>query len=346
MVLGTGAGVGGWAFRDSPLVSSAIAHVRGWLPDGLSPMGARPDRRSEPLNASLASHTPMSREGGMVGPANQPPATGDTITIASFNIQVFGTSKMRKPKVMEVIVKIIRRFDLVAIQETRSKDDSVIPKFVQMINADGSQYHYVIGPRLGRSSSKEQYVYVYNTTRIEFDPQSVLTISDPADLMHREPLLTHFKVRTADPSRAFTFWLMNIHTDPDEVPTEVDALADAFVSVQQQGWGEDDLILLGDLNADENHLGRLGKLPGIQTTIKNITTNTRGNRSYDNMVFDQRATTEYLGKSGVLNMMQEYHLSEQEALKVSDHLPIWAEFSAYENTHPAQMARQPGNRRQ
>ncbi|MEO2045344.1 MAG: hypothetical protein ABGX16_02080 [Pirellulales bacterium] len=136
---------------------------------------------------------------------------------------------------------------------------------------------------------------------------------------------------------------MNIHTDPDEVPTEVDALADAFSSVQQQGWGEDDVIVLGDLNADENHLGKLGQLPGIQTAIQKKTTNTRGNRSYDNLVFDQRATTEYLGKSGVLNMMQEFQLSEKEALIVSDHLPIWAEFSAYENSYPKQMARQPNS---
>jgi hypothetical protein len=85
----------------------------------------------------------------------------------------------------------------------------------------------------------------------------VLTVYDPADMLHREPLLTHFRVRTADPARAFTFWLMNIHTDPDEVPEEVAALADAFVSVQQQGWGEDDLILLGDLNTDEKHLARI-----------------------------------------------------------------------------------------
>jgi deoxyribonuclease-1-like protein len=345
MVLGTGAGMGGWVFRDSSLVSSVVAQVRKWVPDGLSPLEARPERQGEPLPSSLASHTLMKSNEGVVGSANQsPPAAGDTISIASFNIQVFGTSKMKKPKVMEVIVKIIRRFDLVAIQELRSKDDALIPKFVQMINADGSQYHYVVGPRLGRSSSKEQYVFVYDTRRIEMESKSVLTISDPTDLLHREPLLTHFRVRSDDPARAFTFWLMNIHTDPDEVPTEVDALADAFASVQQQGWGEDDVIVLGDLNADENHLGKLGQLPGIQTAIQKITTNTRGNRSYDNLVFDQRATTEYLGKSGVLNMMQEFQLSEIEALKVSDHLPIWAEFSAYENANPEQMARQPNSR--
>ena len=349
MVLGTGAGVGGWAFRDSPGVASVIAHVRAWVPAITAvpnelPRAAREEPARAP-NPSLASFRPTAGqavgESQRVANTQQPAAAGDTITIASFNIQVFGSSKLRKPKVMEVLVQVIRRFDVVAIQEIRSKDDSIVPNFVRMINADGSQYQFAIGPRLGRSVSTEQYVFIYNTRRIEMEPRSVLTVSDPADLLHREPLLTHFRVRTADPARAFTFWLMNIHTDPDEVPEEVDALADAFVSVQQQGWGEDDLILLGDLNADENHLGRLGQLPGIQTTIKQTPTNTRGNRSYDNMVFDQRATTEYLGQAGVLNLMRQYHLAEKEALKVSDHMPIWAVFSAYENAPPGRIARQP-----
>ncbi|MEO2045346.1 MAG: hypothetical protein ABGX16_02090 [Pirellulales bacterium] len=41
MVLGTGAGVGGWVFRESSLVSSVVAHVQKWVPDGISPMEAR-----------------------------------------------------------------------------------------------------------------------------------------------------------------------------------------------------------------------------------------------------------------------------------------------------------------
>ena len=91
-----------------------------------------------------------------------------------------------------------------------------------------------------------------------------------------------------DPNRGFTFWLMNVHTDPDEVKTEVDALADAFVSVQQRGWGEDDVIVLGDLNASEKQLGRLGQLPGIRPAIVQIPTNTRGDKTYDNIVIDSR----------------------------------------------------------
>src|SRR4051812_26051720 len=52
-----------------------------------------------------------------------PPAerrTG-TIRIGSFNIQVFGSSKLNNPRAMNVLAEVIRRFDVVAIQEVRAK---------------------------------------------------------------------------------------------------------------------------------------------------------------------------------------------------------------------------------
>lgn len=263
-----------------------------------------------------------------------PAAPGDTITVASFNIQVLGVSKLNKPEAVEVLVDVARRFDVLAIQELRATDQTVVPQLVEEINADGSQYHYVVGPRLGRTQSKEQYVYVYDTTRIELDPESVYTVSDHRDLLHREPLVARFRARGAPADQAFTFSLVNIHTDPDDTDIELDALADAFVAVQNDRSGEDDIILLGDLNVAPGKMGRLGQLPAIAWTVTDQPTNTRGTATYDNFVFDTRYTTEYTGNSGVMDLQAEYQLTLDQALVVSDHYPVWAEFSAYEGGQP------------
>lgn len=262
-------------------------------------------------------------------PANG--ASSDTIKIASFNIQVFGISKLKKPEVMDVLSRVIRKFDVVAIQEVRSTDDSVLPKFVNLINAEGGKYDFVIGPRLGRTNSKEQYAFVFNTARITVDRTSVYTVPDPSDLLHREPLVARFRVRGEPAAKMFSFSLVNIHTDPDETKTELNALADVFTSVQNNGSGEDDVILLGDLNVDEFHFGRLGQLPDITHAIKGVKTNTRRTKMYDNIVFNGRATTEFTGRAGVFDLMKEFNLTQQQALAVSDHLPIWAEFSVRES---------------
>lgn len=76
-------------------------------------------------------------------------AGGDTIPVASFNIQVFGISKSKNTKVMSVLARTIRKFDVVAVQEIRSKDQTVLPQFIEQINDDGAHYRFVIGPRLG-----------------------------------------------------------------------------------------------------------------------------------------------------------------------------------------------------
>jgi endonuclease/exonuclease/phosphatase family metal-dependent hydrolase len=243
---------------------------------------------------------------------------------------------------MQVLAEVVRRFDLVAIQEIRSVDDTIMPQFVAWINSTGVSYDFVIGPRLGRSNSKEQYAFVFDTTRIEVDPRSIYTVPDPQDLLHREPMAARFRARGVPPSQAFTFTLVNIHTDPDETSTELDALAQVFVGVQQNGVGEDDVILLGDLNVDENRMGDLGRLPGIAWVVSGVPTNTRGTKTYDNIVFDRRTTIEFTGRWGVLDLMREFSLTMEQALEVSDHLPVWAEFSVYEG-QAGPLALQPGS---
>lgn len=294
--------------------------VKERLPDGLGL-----DRWSSPIETSNA----QSDE------SRPPPQPGATIRIASFNIQVFGTTKARKPEVTNVLASVVRRFDVVSIQELRTTDETVMENFVSLINSSGRSYKYVIGPRLGRTVSKEQYVFVYDAARIDVDPQSIMTVPDPQDYLHREPTIARFQARSSSTQPGFSFILANIHTDPDETDTELDALGDVFVSLQQNGWQEDDVILLGDLNVSYREFGKLGQVPNIAYTVQGQPTNTRGTKSYDNIVFDRLATTEFTGAAGILDLQREFSLTMDQAIEVSDHLPIWAEFDVHE--HGAQI---------
>lgn len=263
----------------------------------------------------------------------QPPVKkrrADSIRVASFNIQVFGVSKARKTHVMEILARIVRQFDVVAVQEIRSKDQSLLPQFVDLVNATGRYYDYAIGPRLGRTSSKEQYAFIFDRASVEIDRHQLYTVEDPDDLLHREPYVGWFRVRGPPNDEAFTFTLVNIHTDPDETDTELDVLDDVLRKVRDDGRNEDDVIILGDLNVDDRHLGQLGQFPGITWTVSGTPTNTRGTAQYDNIVFHRRATTEFTGRSGVYDFLREFDLTIEQALEVSDHMPVWAEFSIYE----------------
>ncbi len=273
-------------------------------------------------------------------PATTPPRPADRIRVATFNIQTLGPTKMSRPQSVSVIADIIRRFDIVAIQELRSSDASVMERLVEQVNAEGGAYRSVIGPRLGRTSSKEQYVYVYDSARISVDQESVHTVYDPYDRMHREPFLARFIVRAPPPQEPFSFLLVNVHTDPDEVEREMNVLDEVYRAAAENRGYEDDVIVLGDFNASYQRLGQLGQVPGLITVIREQTTNTRRTESYDNIVLNRDTTTEFLSAAGVLDFEREYALSPEEALQVSDHFPVWAEFSILESP-PANLVRGP-----
>lgn len=54
------------------------------------------------------------------------PLPRSEITIASFNIEAFGQTKASKPEVMEILANIIRKYDIVAIQEIRDAAGTAI----------------------------------------------------------------------------------------------------------------------------------------------------------------------------------------------------------------------------
>ncbi len=290
------------------------------------------------FSATLPVPWPTTRPGPPdVSPTATPPQT-ETIKIASFNIQTFGQSKVSRDDTMEFLARIARRYDIVAIQEVRSKKQDVLPRFIERINADGSQYAFVLGPRLGRSISKEQYAFVYDTQDVRLLPGSVYTVPDPDDLLHREPLVASFQARGPPADVAFTFTLINIHTDPDEVPEELAALAESYRFVQSWNPQEDDVLLLGDLNASRSELGPLGEIPLLETVLLDATTNTRRTKQYDHLFYHRSSTLEFTGQAGVLDLEATFGIDRQTALKISDHLPVWAEFQVFESAAPLTLA--------
>lgn len=333
---------GGWYFTKGPgtgkfgdIVSKVIQNRNG---QGYSAQpgyySSYPTQQSPPsIPAQYASQST---------PAPAPPSPmfgGPAIRIASFNIQVFGDAKASKPYLAATLAAIIQNFHIVAIQEVRTQDDYFLDNFLRnYVNQNGRAYDKVVGPRLGRSNSTEQYAFLYDTSAIEVNPRMIYTVNDPDDLLHREPLVAMFRVRGPPPQQAFTFVLVNVHTDPDETDAELDTLAQVYQVVRRTAGGEDDVILLGDLNVDDQHLGQLGRLDGVRPIVRGVYTNTRQTALYDNVVLHQQSTAEFSGRWGVYNIEQIHKLTRDQALQVSDHLPIWAEFSAYESATPGRVA--------
>ncbi|MCG6155163.1 endonuclease/exonuclease/phosphatase family protein [Rubinisphaera margarita] len=289
---------------------------------------------SDPGNGSASS----GGQSGPTSPALPPAKAADRIRMATFNIQVFGESKLSDAKVTEQLVKITKQFDLVAIQEIRAADQTLMDRFLAKVNAGGGDYRYLLGERLGRTISKEQYAYLYRVSVIEPIPGSLYTIDDREDRLHREPLVASFRTRTPNGSEPFSFTLINMHTDPDEAEWEVSQLAEVYKFVKSHNPNEDDIILLGDLNVDSSKLQPLTEIPLLRSVAGNAPTNTRGTKQYDHVVVNHQNTLEFTGQAGVFDMAGFFQISQDAALDISDHQPVWAEFSTIEKYGPERLA--------
>ena len=82
-------------------------------------------------------------------------------------------------------------------------------------------------------------------------------------------------------------------------------------------------------------------MPGITWAIAGIPTNVLRTQQYDNIIFHSQATREFVGRGGVVDFMRDYNLGADEAAEVSDHLPVWAEFSIFEGGRAGPLAAKP-----
>jgi endonuclease/exonuclease/phosphatase family metal-dependent hydrolase len=334
----------GGGFNQLAVDPNAPGAQAGFPGSNRNPQGSANSTAWNSGNPSPAQPTTPVVQPTSAGTTAPPLADGPTIHIASFNIQIFGNAKAENRPVINTLAEVIRRFDIVAIQEIRSQDEYLMSNFVKLINSNGRQYDFVIGPRVGNSKEKEQFAFVFDTERIMVDRNSVYTVGDPDNLLSREPLVATFSTR-APPDEAFTFILIDVHTVPDQAAAEIEALAEVYRVVRRAGRGEDDVIMLGDFNADDRNLGRLGQIPGIAPLIRGAFSNTRQKALYDNIIIHQPSTTEYAGRSGVFDLTKQFHLTLDQAEQVSDHFPVWAEFSAYERDYTGRVASRRANTR-
>lgn len=266
--------------------------------------------------------------------------SNETIRIATFNIQIFGKKKSSNAHVMAVIAKVVSQFDVVAIQEVRGGDSTPVRLLVDLLRASGAPYAATVSEPIGRTSQTESYAYIWDDSRMRLVPQSAYLVQDSSDRMHREPMVASFESRIGAQGgrRPFRFTLINAHTSPSEVAAsaignEMNVLDDVFVRVRQYDYemtGEEDCILLGDLNVDTVGLRELGQIPGVESIAGDTKTNTRRTKTYDHILVDRRLTREYTGRFGVVDFQRDFGLTEEQALMVSDHHPLWAEFSAFE----------------
>ncbi|XP_014853692.1 PREDICTED: deoxyribonuclease gamma-like [Poecilia mexicana] len=260
---------------------------------------------------------------------------GSEFRICAFNLHHFGESKSNKNDIMITLARIITRCDVCLLQEVRDRKGTAISKLLQTISRydTRNQYNLLASERLGRKESyQEQYVFVYRTNTVEVAGQYQYPDNLPGDedAFSREPFVVRFK---APKTSIQEFVLIPQHTTPVNATKELDALYDVLQEVRRM-WKTENVMLLGDFNADCGYLAKKNRdkvrlitdrnlhwLIGenTDTTVKHSTS-----CSYDRIVVHGEKFNRAVVPSSAqpFNFQQEYKLTEEKALNVSDHYPV------------------------
>uniref|UniRef100_A0A667WIA2 Deoxyribonuclease n=1 Tax=Myripristis murdjan TaxID=586833 RepID=A0A667WIA2_9TELE len=259
------------------------------------------------------------------------------LKICAFNVQSFGEAKANNKKVMGILLKILSRCDLSLIQEVRDSKGEAIQTLVRDLNRfdKSNSYAYVESKRLGKKSYKEQYVYIYRDNVLQVKehyeyPKLEGEGTNETDVFSREPFIVRFHSPT---TMVKDFVLIGQHTCPKTAMKEIDELYTVFKGIYKK-WKTDNVVILGDLNAGCSYITikgwravRLRSDPKFRWLIgddQDTTVRVKTHCPYDRIVVHGREIISSIvpGSAQPFNFKEEFHLTEEEALEVSDHFPV------------------------
>ncbi|NXF95534.1 DNSL2 protein, partial [Eubucco bourcierii] len=257
-----------------------------------------------------------------------------TLRIGAFNIQAFGDTKMSNEGVANIIINILRRYDLVLVQEVRDSDLSAVTQLMEELNsASKSSYDYEISGPLGRENYKEMYLFIYRTDVVSV--VDTYQYEDPQDIFSREPFVLRV---SAHRTKVEEFVLVPLHSAPHDAVAEIDALYDVYLAIIKK-WGTDNIMFLGDFNADCSYVHR-SDWSSIRLRTSDLfkwllpdgtdTTVGKSDCAYDRIVVCGAKLKRSIvpNSADIYDFQHAFQLDQEEALAVSDHYPVEVKLAA------------------
>ncbi len=265
-----------------------------------------------------------------VGAPSSPRPRVRNIRIASWALSGFTPSKLANSLARRNLVRVIRQFDVIALQQITSQERDLIPRLVDAANEGGNRYEYIIGDQTGPKDRQEQLAFVFDTARIRADRRQTYTLADPDENLLYDPLVAWFQTAELPAADAWTFSLVNVRVDLGRAPIEVAMLSNVLSAVRADGRREDDVVMAGLFQADDAYLLPTVKGSDVRAAVRSVPTDIFGRNQTSNVLMDVQVTSEYIGRGGALDFLRVYNLSAAEAETLTSYLPVFAEFTAHE----------------
>uniref|UniRef100_A0A669E406 Deoxyribonuclease n=1 Tax=Oreochromis niloticus TaxID=8128 RepID=A0A669E406_ORENI len=262
--------------------------------------------------------------------------------IAAFNGKNLGQKKVHDKFVIKHLTKIISRYSVIVMLEVVDKSGKAMETLLQELNKTEKQpYLKTASKQLGRDTYKEQYVCFYRPDEVTLKDSHQYEDNQAGDedAFAREPFILRFDCPT---TVVEDLVLIPVHTKPDDTPKELDELHDVVEDIRKK-WKNDNIMILGDFNADGPYLSKKKKekiricsppykwliADDVDTTASNKNDNT-----YDRIVVygDTMLNAIVPNSAKSFNFQKEFNLTDEEARGISDHYPVEVELKTKDAT--------------
>ena len=287
-------------------------------------------------------------------------AQENILTITTWNIQTFGRTKTESNRIYP-IAEILSSSDITIVQEIRDRNwYGWVAQSVIACMDNERNWKFAVSVPLGRTSSKENYLYIYDSDRLELynscgmcigiDPDTFSDLNGDGfigsdEIMFHAEVFPDYQDWFERPPSAvlmkciddsFDAILINTHIRPSDAKAEIfylDNVAEYFSEL----FGEHDILVAGDFNADGSYFD--------ETLLKQVfsdknffsvitdeydTTVSAANLTYDRIICTQAMQEDFTGEVEVL-MITPYIRVAQEKYRyndvfseknISDHYPV------------------------
>ena len=252
--------------------------------------------------------------------------TETTVSICSWNLMDFGKSKSDAE--IEFIANTIKYYDIVLIQEVVAKDPGgaqAVGRLVEALNRKGAKWEYRISDATSGENSykRERYAFLWKPSNVTLIGKPWLEIKYTNEI-NREPFFATFKAG----NKPFT--IVNFHAIIKTMQPETEIKYFKFLPEE---YPDLNLIFCGDFNVPQCHtvffplkkMGYQSALTGQKTSLRQQCINSDCLASeFDNIYFNAQNITKQA--SGAIYFYKSF-TNLKEARKISDHIPIYFQFS-------------------
>lgn len=244
--------------------------------------------------------------------------------LLSWNIENLGKSK----SILEIalMAKTIQDYDIIAIQEVVAGygGTQAVSLLANELNRKGAKWDYVISDPTSSSAYKtERYAYIWKTSSIKKIGRAWLEKKYHLEI-DREPYYCTFEYNNKQ------FTVVNFHAITKSKQPEREI---KYFKYLPEEYPDLNLIFTGDFNCPQSHsvfnplktIGYKSILINQKTSLKQECKNNKCLASeFDNMYY--KTSKINFMNSGIIPFYENFG-SLKKARKISDHIPIWFQFS-------------------